>query len=281
MESLADILMSRPPTPARPLLGLTILVVEDSRHACEALRLLALRSGARLRRADTLAHARQHLRVYRPAVVIVDIGLPDGSGAELLSELANASPRIEAILATSGDPATEPLAFAAGADGFLAKPVRGLSEFQQAILAHLPPERHPGGPRPVFATEVEPDPLALHEDLEEALDHLDGLLTAPADAPPDPDRLSYVLGFLITLAQDSGDTPLLEAASALRATAAPAPDDLHQLRRLIDTRIAGGTGRFTSLYGHFRQKIPNPCHLYAQITRKVTPMCTSKIFEVL
>ena len=59
--------------PQRPLTGLTVLVIEDSRFASEAVRLLCLKSGARIRRADCLRSAARHLRTYRPAVVIVDL----------------------------------------------------------------------------------------------------------------------------------------------------------------------------------------------------------------
>ena len=59
---------------APPLRGITILAVEDSRFASEALRLMCNRLGARLRRAETLSAAHSHLRLYRPDLVIVDLG---------------------------------------------------------------------------------------------------------------------------------------------------------------------------------------------------------------
>ena len=117
------------PTASRPLLGLTILVVEDSRYASETMRLLCLRSGARIRRADCLKSARRHLQVYRPSAVIVDLGLPDGSGLDLISELNRAAPRVGILLATSGDDNAEQAAMAAGADDFLAKPITSLALF--------------------------------------------------------------------------------------------------------------------------------------------------------
>ncbi|MEM8576404.1 MAG: response regulator [Pseudomonadota bacterium] len=197
------------PTAARPLLGLTVLVVEDSRFACEALRLLCLRSGARIRRADSLKAARRHLRVYRPSALIVDIGLPDGCGLDLITNADRASTRPDIILVSSGDPGGADAAQKAGADGFLPKPVTSLAVFQDALLSRLPSNRQPGGPRPVPTEEVQPDPLAFQDDLA----HVANVLI---DAET-PHALDYVAQFLTGVARSARDAPLETAALALAA----------------------------------------------------------------
>lgn len=197
------------PTATRPLLGLTVLVVEDSRFACEALRLLCLRSGARIRRADCLRSARRHLRVYRPSVVIMDVGLPDGDGCQLIAELNEAQPRVEAILAISGNPETETAAMASGADGFLSKPIISMAEFQEKILSLLPAERRPAGIREVSDQEVSPDRIAYLDDMAHAADVLED--------PQDEFALDYVAQFLAGVAKSAEDGGMEQAAQALAA----------------------------------------------------------------
>ncbi len=233
MEDVAQMPFNRYPTPNRLLLGLTVLVVEDSRFACEAMRLLCLRSGARIRRADCLASARHHLRVYRPSAIIVDLGLPDGSGLDLIADLSTAQPRVAAILATSGDPAQEDGALRVGADGFLPKPLESLASFQQAILDCLPPDQRPNGPRPLVDQWVEPDTLSLRDDMIHAAELLaDGQDTA---------QLAYVAQFLTGVARSARDGALEEAAETLareRQQGRPVGSSTAKLAALLQERLA-------------------------------------------
>jgi len=180
-DDLERYVLSRPPTADRPLQGMTVLVVEDSRFASEAIRLLCLRSGARIRRADSLAAAHRHLAVYRPSIIIVDMGLPDGSGADLIHELASAQPRVPVLLGISGDMDGEALAFEAGADGFLPKPLESLAQFQQAVLMHLPAGEGPTGPRKLPTGNVHPDMLAYQDDLTHIAEVIRKQISADAD----------------------------------------------------------------------------------------------------
>jgi CheY-like chemotaxis protein len=232
-DPISDLIWNRRPTAERPLLGQTVLVVEDSRLACEAMRLLCLRSGARIRRADSLRSAARHLSVYRPSIVVVDIGLPDGSGISLLRDLARAQPRVPVLLAISGDDSHREAALSAGADDFLAKPFTSLAAFQAAVLAHLPPEARPQGPRPAAEGTVSPDPIALRDDLS----HVAELLAAAPDGP----ALDYAAQFLGGVATSAHDEALGRAAADLRASRSSGSGvqaAIHSLVEVIDARIA-------------------------------------------
>ncbi len=219
--------------PRLPMRGITVLAVEDSRYAADALRLMCQRSGARLRRVETLQAARSHLKLYRPDIVIVDLGLPDGKGEALIRELMLRHPRPRAVLGTSGDPSGRGRALAAGADGFLDKPLESLKAFQRMLLRYLPDD----------AVEVEagedvavhPDQLALRDDLTRAAEVL-------ASTPDAPER-SYVAGFLAGVARQAHD-PALEAA-AWAAGQAPLDSPLDVLRGMIDRRLAQSSAGFT------------------------------------
>jgi two-component system, OmpR family, KDP operon response regulator KdpE len=220
------------PVPSRPLLGLTILVVEDSRYACEAMRLLCLRSGARIRRADCLKSARRHLQVYRPSLIIVDLGLPDGSGVDLIAEQALALARIDVILGTSGDTFAEDAALAAGADGFLAKPVISLSAFQNTVLSLLPGDRNPAGPRIIQDEAIRPDRMAFRDDMAHAAEVLNDAAEGKA--------LDYVAQFIGGVARSADDPVLARAAADLaraRASGGPVATDTARIAGLVQDRL--------------------------------------------
>ena len=223
---------NRLPAPSRPLLGQTVLVVEDSRYACDAMRLLCLRSGARIRRADCLASARRHLQIYRPSVIIVDVGLPDGSGLDLIGELAGTVPRISVILGISGDDFAMHAAIAAGADGFLSKPVTSLAVFQSAILSHLPADRQPLGPRSTADEVIRPDPLAYMDDMAHVADVL---------GEQHQDRvLDYVAQFLGGIARSADDRVLADAADQLarsRSAGGPVGAATARIAGLVQERL--------------------------------------------
>lgn len=226
-DALTELDLRPRPTAERPLLGLTILVVEDSRFASEAMRLLCLRSGARIRRADCIGSAERHLNVYRPSVAIVDLGLPDGSGLDLITRMNGMRPRVPILLGTSGAERhdAERSARAAGADGFLPKPVESLAEFQAVILALLPDEMRPRVPRLADTTTVMPDMIAFREDLTHAMDLL------ALDDPP----VGYLRRFLLGVARTAHDGGLEDRAQGMDAPLPAA--ERTALRAFLSQRI--------------------------------------------
>lgn len=204
----------RPPIEQQPMSGKTVLLVEDSRHASDALRIMCQRLGARLRRAETLEQARAHLRTYRPDAVVIDLGLPDGRGEDLITDLA-LRPGAPLIIAMSGDDTARGRALRAGASGFLAKPLQSLGEFHAALC-----------PAQACQTEEETisvDPMSLRDDLRTAATLL---------ADPATDQV-YAIGFVNGVARMAGDAELRRLALG----AADDPAGIEALRQAVARRL--------------------------------------------
>lgn len=233
MDGTETLMVPCTPTALRPLLGETVLLVEDSRFASEAVRLLCLRSGARLRRADSVTTAWRHLAVYRPSILLVDLGLPDGCGLELIATLAKASLRIPVILGISGDEAAGDSVLLNGADGFLAKPVDSIAVFQSAILRHLPAKRQRPGLRMVGDDVVKPDPIAYRDDLIQ----IAALLQQDEAARAMP----YITQFLDSVARSAHDPELDRIVAALElslATGNRGKAAVADLAQMLQRRLA-------------------------------------------
>ena len=211
MTGMSNTLHSLKPTSRRPLHGLMVLLVEDSLTAGEAVRLMCITSGARLRRADCMESARRHLRIYRPDVAIVDMGLPDGDGAELISELAQATPRTQTIIGLSADPSRATAAMKAGADSFIEKPLNSIAGFQSAILMNLPNPRRPMDIRLLPDLAFEADQRALQEDLNHALELLNKNDKEDAQS-------GYLAAFISGVARTASDPTLEQAAERYSTT---------------------------------------------------------------
>lgn len=203
------------PTKKRPLNGTSILLVEDSRYSAEAVRLFARKSGARLRRADCLATARRHLAAYRPDLVIVDIGLPDGSGLDFLAELRALLDMPPGLMAISGDAGSDMRQSLeqAGVTTFLAKPLTDLRAFQRAVQRALGAPGTGAGFQPQIADSAGPqlDMQAFVDDIG----HMQDLLRRAID-DCDAERGKYAAQFACSVATVSGDAELLTKARRLQ-----------------------------------------------------------------
>ncbi len=210
----------------------TILVVEDSRLSADAIRLMLRGVGLRMRRADTLATALRHLSLYRPDAVLVDLGLPDGSGTTLIAAIRSSGIGAPHVVAMSGDPDLEGAARAAGADDFLAKPLGPLAAFLGALDPVLAPTCQPHCAKASAVPAPAPDALALRDDLVRAARMLRRIGDDDVRDSSAHDTLGYVTRFLGGLAHHTGD-------SALRALADTAHQTGHRtaLLRALRTRI--------------------------------------------
>jgi DNA-binding NarL/FixJ family response regulator len=99
------------------------LLVEDDHRTCELLRsILARHHLPPVEVVGTLAQAEARIRGSAPDIVLLDLGLPDGDGVDLIRVVRNASFCKPILVLTSAIGDQEILrALRAGADGYLFK----------------------------------------------------------------------------------------------------------------------------------------------------------------
>ena len=82
--------------------GERILIVDDEPRMRLSMRQLLARPGLEISEAGTVAAARQALKAKAADLVLLDIGLPDVSGLDMLRWIARHQPGTEVII-VSGD----------------------------------------------------------------------------------------------------------------------------------------------------------------------------------
>jgi CheY-like chemotaxis protein len=117
-----------------------VLVVDDHELNLKLLERLLELEGREVRAVDSLAAAERAVTEERPAMIVLDLNLPDGSGLDLTRKLKS-EPRTASIpivaCTAAVRPADEDEALEAGCDAFVAKPIdlRRFSAVISSILA--------------------------------------------------------------------------------------------------------------------------------------------------
>jgi DNA-binding response OmpR family regulator len=102
---------------------LNILVVEDHPDTASALKAYLERAGHQVATAATRQEALAHPHLSRIEALICDIGLPDGSGWELLPELrVRMGPAYAVAITARGLPGDEARSLRVGFQAHLTKP---------------------------------------------------------------------------------------------------------------------------------------------------------------
>jgi two-component system, OmpR family, KDP operon response regulator KdpE len=114
----------------------TILVVDDEPQLVRALRINLSARGYRVLTAHDGATALMQVAEGHPDLVVLDLGLPDMDGAEVIAGLRGWSTVPIVVLSARPDPAGKVRILDAGADDYLTKPF-GMDEFLARLRAAL------------------------------------------------------------------------------------------------------------------------------------------------
>ena len=119
-----------------PDLPTHILIVEDEADIRRFVRLTLETEGHTVHEAATLQRGLIEAGTRRPDLVVLDLGLPDGDGVDLIRELRTWSATPIIVLSARSAEASKIAALDAGADDYLVKPF-GSGELTARVRAQL------------------------------------------------------------------------------------------------------------------------------------------------
>lgn len=101
----------------------SIVVIDDERNIQATLETILQRHGYTVHLAPTAAQGRKRVADVKPDLVLLDIGLPDGDGLDLLRELHTQYPEMPVMILTAHDSLSNAIeSIKLGAFHFIAKP---------------------------------------------------------------------------------------------------------------------------------------------------------------
>lgn len=132
--------------------GATILIVDDEPPIRRLLRTTLAAHEYRIVEAANGAEALSGMRHHRPDLVLLDLGLPDVDGLELIGRLRDLAHVPIVVLSSRGDEAAKVTALDAGADDYVTKPF-GAEELMARLRAALRHRLQEQGAERLFASD--------------------------------------------------------------------------------------------------------------------------------
>ncbi|KAB0503827.1 response regulator [Pseudomonas moorei] len=113
-----------------------VLIVEDEKEIRRFVRMALQAEGLEVHEADTFHRGIIDAGTRRPDLIVLDLGLPDGDGIELIRDVRSWSPVPIIVLSARGAESDKILALDSGADDYLVKPF-GTGELLARVRALL------------------------------------------------------------------------------------------------------------------------------------------------
>jgi two-component system, OmpR family, KDP operon response regulator KdpE len=151
-----------------------VLIFEDDQGIQNVLRVLFEANGFRVIIADTAARGEQDARLNRPDVVLVDLGLPDLDGLNVITSIRTWSPVPIIVLTARSAESQRLAAFELGADDYVLKPFSA-PELLARVRAIL--RRHVRGELPMGVLELGEVSVDLSKRVARRLDGCEVRLT--------------------------------------------------------------------------------------------------------